>query len=157
MNITPSQIRTMVRIITQRTGTPLHDEDLEQEAALKAVAAFQRARKVEHPQAFLMKIVQDTVRDHWRRRRPSEDLDSVDERFVSHAPALEDEIDSARRRKLLHEALRFLSPSKRTVLDLFYEHDYSIPEIARLQGRSISAVKMDLLRARRELARMMSQ
>ena len=69
MKIDPSEIRFMVRIATQRTGAVVHDEDLEQEAMLKAVEAFRRQAHVRHPRAFLMKIVRDAVRDHWRRRR----------------------------------------------------------------------------------------
>lgn len=156
MDINPSQIRAIIRFITQRTGTPVNDEDLEQEAALKAVEAFRKARAVNHPRAFLMKIVRDTVRDHWRRRRWFEDLESVDPRFISEQPAFEDSLDSARRHALLREALRLLQPARRTLVELFYEQGHSIPEIARRQGRSVSAVKMDLLRARRELVRLVS-
>jgi DNA-directed RNA polymerase specialized sigma24 family protein len=42
-------------------------------------------------------------------------------------------------------------------LDLFYVEERSVAEIAGLQNKSISAVKMDLLRARRTLARLMSR
>ena len=69
MNIDPCEIRLLVRIATQRTGRPLHDEDLEQDATLKAVEAFRKQFDVRYPRAFLRKIVGDTVRDHWRRRR----------------------------------------------------------------------------------------
>src|SRR2546427_4623594 len=54
--------------------------------------------------------------------------------------------------ELLERALDSLTESKRAVIDLFYLHDYSIPQIAEMQNRSISAVKMDLVRSRRFLA-----
>lgn len=154
MNFDPAEIRAMVHIVTKRTGTPLHDEDLEQEVALHAVEAFRRIEEVRHPRALLMKIVHDTVRDHWRRRRClTEKIDYIDERLVSRRPTFETDLDGQRRLELLNRAVNLLPPSKRKLIDLFYGSDYSIPDIAQLQGRSISAVKMELLRSRHSLAR----
>jgi len=153
MKINPSDIRAMVRIATKRTGTPVHDEDLEQEIALRAVEAFRRIDQVTHPRALLMKIVHDTVREHWRRRRSSEGLDSIDERIISEAPAFEHDLDLGRRIELLRRALGQLPDSKRILLELFYTHDYSTSQIADIQGKSVSAVKMQLLRSRQSLAR----
>jgi len=153
MNFDPSEIRSLIHMATRRTGTPIHDEDLEQDVALHALEAFRRLDEVTHPRALLMKIVCDAVRDHWRRRRSSEDIDGIDERFVSHMPAFETEIDRDRSLVLLRRALGQLPPTKRALLELFYIQDHSIPEIAALQGRSVSAVKMELARSRQSLAR----
>lgn len=153
MNLNLADIRTMVHVVTRRTGTPVHDEDLEQEVALHAVTAFRRLDHVAHPRGLLMKIVHDTVRDYWRRRHSFEDLDSIDERFLAHIPDFELGIDVRRRLELLDRARGFLPQHKRTLLELFYTHDYSIPEIAQLHGKSISAIKMELLRCRQALAR----
>jgi RNA polymerase sigma factor (sigma-70 family) len=154
MMINLSDIRSVVRFETRRTGSPVHDEDLEQDVALHALEAFRRIGHVTHPLALLRKIAHDTVRDHWRRRHPSEDLEMVDERFVSQRPNFENDLDFRRQVERLHRAMNFLSPGKRAVLDLFYVQDHSIPEIAHLRGKSVSAVKMELLRARQSLARM---
>ena len=153
MNFSPAEIRSLIHIVTKRTGTPLHDEDLEQDVALHALEAFQRIEEVTHPRALLMKIVHDAVRDHWRRRRSSEDLEDIDERFISHIPAFESDLDRDRRAGLLHRALGRLPAPKRALLELFYIRDHSIPEIAAFQGRSVSAVKMELVRSRQSLAR----
>jgi RNA polymerase sigma factor (sigma-70 family) len=153
MNINPAEIRSLIHMATRRTGTPVHDEDLEQDVALHAIEAFRRLDSVRHPRALLMKIVCDAVRDHWRRRKSAEDLADIDERFLSHIPSLESEIDRGRSLALLHRALGRLPAPKRELLDLFYIQDHSIPAIAALQGRSVSAVKMELARSRRSLAR----
>ena len=153
MNLDLAEIRTMVRVATQRTGTPVRDEDLEQDVALNAVAAFRRLGHVIHPHGLLMKIVHDTVRGHWRRRHSSEDLDSIDERFIAQVPDFELDLDLRRRLELLELALTLLPPHKRRLLDLFYNHDCSIAEIAQLHGKSVSAVKMALLRSRQMLGR----
>jgi len=152
MNFNTVEIRTLIHVATKHTGTPLHDEDLEQDIAVRALEAFQRLQRITHPRALLRKIVRDAVRDHWRRRRMSEDLEGIDQRFISLQPEFELDLDCHRRIELLHRALRSLSEPKRVVLEFFYMRDYSIPQIASMQNKSISAVKMDLSRARRSLA-----
>src|SRR5688572_16848568 len=152
MNIDPGEIRLLVRIATQRTGCPLHDEDLEQDATLKAVEAFRKQFEIRYPRALLRKIVGDTVRDHWRRRRPVEDLNAIDEKHLAEPAGLEERLDLQRRVALLRDGLARLDGAKRTILDLFYMEERKVSEIARLQKRSVSAVKMELLRARRLLA-----
>ena len=152
MQIDPSVIRMIVRIETGRTGAPLHDEDLEQDAALKVFEAFRRVFDVRHPRAFLWKVVAGVVRDHWRRRRPVEDLNSVEEVLVSEPPRLEERLDQQRRIDLIRRALAELDTAKRLTLDLFYVEELSVADIAHWQQRSVSAVKMELMRARRLLA-----
>jgi RNA polymerase sigma factor (sigma-70 family) len=152
MKIDPVEIRLLVRIATRRTGWPLHDEDLEQDATLKAMEAFRKQLEVRFPRAFLRKVVTDTVRDHWRRRRPEGDFDEIDESDLSQSPCLEEKLDLSRRLELLHRGLARLDAAKRTTLDLFYVEERPVAEIALLQNKSVSAVKMELLRARRLLA-----
>jgi len=105
MNLNPVEIRTLVHVETKRTGTPVHDEDLEQEIALRAWEAIQRIKYITHPRGLLAKIVRDAVRDRWRRRRSYEDLESIDARFISQRPEFECDIDTRRQLELLHRAL----------------------------------------------------
>ena len=119
MNFNPAEIRTLIHMATGRTGTPIHDEDLEQDVALHALQAFRRLDSVTYPKALLMKIVCDAVRDHWRRRKPAENLENIDERFISHNPAFETAIDRDRSIALLQRALGRLPATKRALLDLF--------------------------------------
>jgi RNA polymerase sigma factor (sigma-70 family) len=153
MIFSPSEIRALIHVATRHTGNPVHDEDLQQEVALRALEAFQRLSEVTHPRALLMKIVRDTVRDHWRRRRTPEELNEIDERWVAYVPAFELNLDRERQLNVLRQSLERLPAAKRTLIELFYVRDKSIPEIAALQGRSVSAVKMELARSRRSLAR----
>src|SRR5213075_2260687 len=112
-------------IVTTRTGNPVSDEDLTQEALLHAVDAFQRVEHVEHPKAFLTKIVCDVVRDHWRRRRVLEDIDTIDERQFSMHPQFEAELDRERRNVRLRDAISKLPLSRQRLLRSFYEDDLS--------------------------------
>jgi RNA polymerase sigma-70 factor, ECF subfamily len=153
MIFNPSDIRTLIHVATRKTGTPVHDEDLEQDVALRALAAFRRLDEVTHPRALLMKIVRDTLRDHWRKKRHSEELSEVDERITAFMPAVESRLDLEKQLEQLRLSLRRLPAAKRALLELFYIKDHSIREIAASQNRSISAVKMELARARRSLFR----
>jgi len=152
MIFNPVEIRTLIHVATRRTGSPVHDEDLEQDVALHALEAFRRLRDITHPRALLMKIVKDAVRDHWRRKRSAEELAYVQERFICYIPAFESHLDRAKKLDLLRRGLDELPFAKRQLLELFYIDDHSVSEIATLQGRSISAVKMELARSRRALA-----
>ncbi len=122
---------------------------------MRALDAFRRTRDVQYPRAFLMKIVIDTVHDHWRRRRPTENLELLDERFVCFTPAFEVAIDRNRKLCRLHRCLRKLDPAKRRTIELFYMKGLSVRDIALQQHRKLSAVKMDLLRGRKRLAELM--
>ena len=155
MNLNIAHIRMLVRVVTKRTGAPIFDEDLEQDIVVKALEAFRRLGRVAHPRALLMKIVDDAVRDHWRRRRSSVVLSVLDERSISYVPAFELDLDARRQIDLLRAALDRLPHSKRVLLELFYTHDHSIPEIAVITRKSVSAVKMELSRSRRTLARIL--
>ena len=151
MEFNPADIRVMVRVAARR-----NDEDLEQEASLRAIEAFRRNADVRFPRAFLMKIVHDTVIDHWRRRRLHEDIDGVDDKRLSEQCTIEEDLDRRRRHDALRQAMAALDAGKRATIDLYYSEDRSIGEIARLQHRSHSAVKMDLLRSRRTLSRIVA-
>jgi RNA polymerase sigma-70 factor (ECF subfamily) len=156
MNVDPADVQRLIRFATKRTGTAVFDEDLTQEACLRALDASRRVGKVDYPRAFLMKIVLDTVRDHWRRKRPTENLDDLDERFIGFTPALDLLIDRKRKLCRLHRALRQLDPAKRHTIHLFYLEGLPVREIAGFQQRTVSAVKMDLLRGRKKLAELMA-
>jgi RNA polymerase sigma factor (sigma-70 family) len=157
MNIDPNEIHLLVRIATRRTGRVLHDEDLNQDATLKAVEAFRRQFEVKHPRAFLRKVVLDAVSDHWRRRRPAEDLSEVDESRLAEIPRFEERLDAQRRLDLLRRAISQLDDGKKGLLDLFYMQELTVAEIASLRNKSVSAVKMELLRARRTLIKLVSE
>ena len=157
MIFNPAEIRTLIHAATKRTGTPVHDEDLEQDIAVRAWEAFRRQSEVTYPRALLMKIVYDSVRDYWRRKRPIENLAAIDERLLSHIPAFELNLDREKRLLTLSRALDRLPAEKRLLLEMFYISEHSIPEIARMQDRSISAVKMDLARSRRLLSKIFNR
>jgi RNA polymerase sigma-70 factor (ECF subfamily) len=154
MNIDASEIRMLIRLVTQRTGPPVHDDDLTQEVTLKVVEACRKQPEIRHPRAFLMKVVRDAVHDYWRRRRVVFDISTIDESRFAELPNFESELDRRRQTDLLRRALLQMESSKRSTLELFYSNDCSIAEISRIRGKSESAIKTELMRTRRALAEM---
>jgi RNA polymerase sigma-70 factor (ECF subfamily) len=152
MNINASEIRMLIRLVTQRTGSPVHDDDLTQEVTLKVVEACRKQDEIRHPRAFLMKVVRDAVHDYWRRRRVVFDISTIDESRFAELPNFESELDRRRQTDLLRRALQQMESSKRSTLELFYSNDCSIAEISRIRGKSESAIKTELMRTRRALA-----
>ena len=149
--LTPEYAKSLVRLMASCITSVLV-EDLAQEALLKGVRAFQR-NHVEHPSAFFTKIVRDTVSGHWRRERVWLPLESIDPRKHNHVLHIEERIDLDKRIEQMREALRHLSHHERQLIHLFYGEGLSLGQLSAMSGKSISALKMTLLRARTKIRR----
>jgi len=145
------QLRRMVAAVNGAV-----DPDLEQEVFLRVLEAFRRLRHVHSPHALMRKIVRDTVVDSWRSRRrvPSSDIDQLPALCLSETPRFEERIDRARELERLRESILDLGCDIRGPVYLFYVENYPIRALARIFGKSPSAIKMALHRGRRQLERM---
>ena len=148
--LTPAFAQAAVRMVASCMAVPIL-EDLAQEALLRGVKAFQRTR-VEHPSAFFTKIVRDTVCDHWRQNRvvllP---LDAIDPGRLKQVLHLEEYLYRGRRIQQIRQAWRILSRHERDLMYLFYARGFSLTQLSALSGKSVSALKMTLLRARSKI------
>jgi RNA polymerase sigma factor (sigma-70 family) len=151
-----SRIRALIRVATMHTGCPVTDEDLEQEATLQIWRAIQRSPRIDYPNAFVTKIVRDTVKGYWRTRRRFDRLKPIAETALSYRQPFEDHLDQARKFKRLDHCLKRLPFKTRSVVELFYLGECSVNDLAVSLRVSRSAIKMTLLRGRRELRRMMT-
>lgn len=150
--LTPDFARSVVRFTTLHTGSAVFDDDLVQEALLRGLKAFRRTVHVEHPRAFFMKIVRDTVRDHWRRRRVLLlSLGSVPEGELGHVVDIEAKLDRDDKLRQIRTAMSSLASEQRVLMELFYFEEFSIPQLTVLLGKSRSALKMALLRSRNKV------
>jgi len=140
-----------------RTGFPVPDEDLEQEAMLRVLRAIRRVPLVKCPRAFVAKIVNDTVADFWRQKRRIESLDSIPDQLLSYQTPYEKCLDRARRCDELHSCLRRLPQKIRTAIELFYIEECSVSDLAATLQFSHSAAKMTLFRGRQRLRRMLGE
>lgn len=147
-------LRTLARAVHAIHGR--RDPDLEQEAFIRTLEAFRKKEHVTHPEALMWKVVRDTVADHWRTRHRNrlEEMTGVPDDLAADRPAVEDAIDLRQRIDDLHAAISRLGCDVRGPVYLHYVEGYPVATIARLYGKSGSAVKMALHRGRRRLERM---
>ncbi len=130
----------------RRCGDRGTAEDLTSETFL---AAMDAARKPDPPPIsvpWLIGVARHKLADHYRRRS---------DRFttpVAEIPEMvdaEDNWDAELDRIIAESVLAQLSESHRTVLALRYMDDRSVPECARVIGRTVHATEALLVRARR--------
>ncbi len=135
------------RLVAQAYGVAgdrVEAEDAVQEAFARAVAAGDRFRRVDNPEAWLRTVALNVLRRRWRRSRM---FGALSPRLATPAdvPGIsEDHV-------AVIEALRELPVSQREVLALFYFGDLSVHEIAATLGIADGTVKSRLTRGRTAL------
>lgn len=117
-------------------------DDIFQEVFLRYVAKAPVFESEEHARAWFCRVTVNCANSYWRNpfRRHTEPLDAA-EHIPAPAPAEEG----------LDACLERLSPELRTTVHLYYYEGYTTPEIAGMLGKSESAVRTRLMRARRLL------
>ncbi|OGX89640.1 hypothetical protein BEN49_24795 [Hymenobacter coccineus] len=139
-------------------GNPQDAEEVVQDAFLKAFAAlaqFQRAAKFS---TWLYRIVYNTALTKTRSRVPG-DRPQPFETALEPATGADgwEAVRRADQRKYLALALARLPPEDALVLTLHYLAEQSIAEICVILGKKTSAVKMQLLRSRKQLEQALTQ
>ena len=125
------------RLAYARTGSRADAEDIMQEVFVRLLRAGPDFADREHAKAWLLRVAancaNDWFRAPWRRREGplSESL-----------PAPEHESGG------VVEAVLALPAKYRTAVHLYYYEELSVAEIAKITGKSESAVKSRLFRAR---------
>lgn len=130
------------RLAFARTRSRDAADEIFQEVFLRYVSKQPVFESTEHEKAWFCRVTINCANSYWRNpfRRKTEPLDAAAELA---AP----EPEEAR----LDEYLDRLPPEQRVAVHLYYYEGYSTPEIAALVGKSESAVRMRLMRARRLL------
>jgi len=137
-------------------------EDLAQEAFLKAWRALERFDSRVPFAHWLARITTRVALDHLRRRRrqpPPIEIETLGHEVLdwlcTESPAIEPAAEAAR--DLLQRALRQLSAEEQLVLTLLELEEHTVQETARLTGWSSVWVRVRAHRARRKLARILTQ
>ncbi len=157
--------RPVFGLVLRMVRDPATAEDVAQEAFLKAfagLATFDRRRKFS---SWLFKIAHNAAIDHLRRREPAtvpletagDELDPLQRLPDAEAPDPERE---TRRRDLqrgFESALESLREEYRAILVLRHREGLAYEEIAEVCGLPIGTVKTHLHRARKALARQMTE
>lgn len=133
---------SLLRLATLLTGDPYGAQDLVQSALLKASGRWRRVSRLNHPDAYVRKVVvNDDVSG--RRRRASTEVVMAD-------PPERGGEDMAERlgvRDELRRVLAGLAPGHRAVLVLRYYADLDDTAIAELLGCGESTVRSQASRA----------
>lgn len=131
------------RLAFARTRSREGAEDVFQEVFLRLVAKRPQLETEEHEKAWFCRVTINCANSYWRNpfRRRTQPLEDTGE-LTAPPPEGESELDAC---------LDRLSPELRVVVHLYYYEGYSTPEIAGLLGKKESAVRMRLMRARRQL------
>lgn len=138
-----------------RRWTTIEDaEDLTQETMLRAYENLHRYRPAWKYGTWLFTIARRLCLNRQRRRRAAESTASLAELAGGVQPG--DQIAQAESdRRLWDTAADVLSDRERMALWLYYAEDMPVAEIARVVGRSATAVKTMLFRSRQKLARVL--
>jgi len=129
-------------------GDRVEAEDAVQEAFARAVAAGDRFRRVDNPEAWLRTVALNVLRRRWRRASL---FRALSPRLATPAdvPGIsEDHV-------AVVEGLRSLPFQQRETLALFYLGDLSVQEVAATLGVAEGTVKSRLTRGRTALAAVM--
>ena len=140
-NIVRTYGNTLYRLCFVMLGNESDAEDAVQESFIKYLQKAPPFKNTEHEKAWLITVATNQCKDilRFRKRHPQTDLENLRE-----TPLLSS--DSG-----ILEALMTLPEKFRFVLTLYYVEEYRIEDIAKMIGRTPSAVKMRLQKGRRLL------
>ncbi|MEE1923922.1 sigma-70 family RNA polymerase sigma factor [Pseudomonas sp. 148P] len=137
----------------RRTGCMHLAYDVLHDAFIRYLVADRQTR-IEQPNAYLRRVAQTVLIDHFRQSgrfcslESSEGLAAVNEAQQEHfAPSAEHLADMQQRLDALQRVINCLPPRCREVFWLARIEGHRQPEIARLLGISLSAVERHLIRA----------
>jgi RNA polymerase sigma-70 factor (ECF subfamily) len=128
--------------------------DIIAETALKAYESFE---KLEHREAFLYFLFGIASRLSKRRGRRIRIWAPYDNQYAENI--VDSSADVARKMEIdqLYKAMKKLPEKQREAISLFDISGFSLAEIQKIQGGSLSGVKSRIVRGRESLAKIISQ
>lgn len=134
------------------TGSGDEAADVIQDSLVRAYRSLRRCGDRTNFKGWLFRIVSNQCKTYLarRRRRALEPLSGVAEAVPSPADPGAD-AEAAEVRRKVYQALQELPAEQREALVLKYVEGLSLPEMTQFLSASVSALKMRLLRGRREL------
>lgn len=131
----------LFRLCLVMLGNASDAEDVLQETMIKYIQKAPEFVNAEHEKAWLIKVAVNKCRDllRYKSKRPVADIEEI----VAYT---KDKTDSD-----IIDALMSLPEKFRIVLILYYVEEYRIEDIAKVIGKTTSAVKMRLQKGRRLL------
>ena len=144
--------RRLERFCRVMTRNNEEARDVLSETLLEAYRSFDSIR---NRQAFLSFMFSIAGRVHKRRFRKSRFQGMYEEDRALQIQDTTRQPDVAADVALLHDAIRLLPEKQREAIVLFELLDMPLEEVRRIQGGTLSAVKVRLMRARQKLTAML--
>ena len=132
----------LVRLGYGLTGDRGYAEDLAQTALASAYASWQRVRKADDPDAYLSRILLNSYRSGFRKRRVAEQLSDT-----PPDSAIADPVGQHGDRAAVLAAMAALPPRQREVVLLRFWLDLTEAQAAATLGCSVGNVKSQTARA----------
>jgi RNA polymerase sigma-70 factor, ECF subfamily len=128
-------------------------EDAAQETLALAFGHLERYEPRGHFRTWIMTIAANVCRGHLRRERRRGDVLVAEVESDEEAPGAGSVYARSEMRRAVREAIAELRETYRAPVVLHYLEDMPIAEVAAVLGRTQTAVKVQLWRARGQLAR----
>ena len=141
LNLFNSALPHVYHYVLHRCRSVTLAQDLTSETLLAGVTAVRNGTVAEPTVAWMVGIARHKLVDHWRAAEREERHLRV---IASQPPTSIESIESGRGM----EVLARLNPSQRAALTLRHVDGLSVPEVAALLGRSVTATENLLTRAR---------
>jgi RNA polymerase sigma-70 factor, ECF subfamily len=123
-------------------------EDLCSESILTCYEYFHKLKDESSFRAYLFKVARHKFR---RKKRRSQRFDNYDEETAENMISNDIQPDLPADIKILYEALELLPVKQKEAVVLFEISGFSIKEISKIQGGTLSAVKSRIKRGREKL------
>jgi len=148
-------VQPVYRYLYSRVGSMYEAEDLTSQTFIAAYEALPRYRERGHFAAWLFRIAQSKLMDHYRQRKKEIGLDEAEriERSNEIGDALNDIIQDDDLRKIQF-IIQHLHIDEQELLRLRYVADLTFAEMAEILGKNEDAVKKSVSRL---LARIRNQ
>jgi RNA polymerase sigma-70 factor (ECF subfamily) len=135
----------LYRIAYAWTHEPALADDLVQETLIKAMQRIGQLRDPKAGEAWLYSILTNCYRDHFRRRRETEDIEALE---LPHDDTPERDLGQAQIASKVRAAIARLPEGQRQVVTLVDLEGFSYVEVAQILDVPIGTVMSRLCRAR---------
>ena len=117
-------------------------EDVTSEVFVKALRAIHRYKPSGHPfSAWLYQISVNAIADHYRSRRPEDDIDDAVGVSATGRP-LDEQVAQRDEVRRVWDAIDALPAAQRTALTLKLGEDLKLAQIGEIMGKSEGAIKL---------------
>jgi len=144
-------INKIYRFIFLKVNSEEIAKDLCSETFLRGWEAYKENPNIKNPSAFLYRIAQNLVIDYYREKDKVNFVSTEASNLVDPQPGLEEKIMKKTDLELVKNALVQLKDEYQNVIIWHYLDDLSIPETAKLLGKTEENTRVLLHRALRAL------